>query len=176
MTAEVVNTTVAHTEDGHHIIVDGRSWRATDPSIPETLRKQLVRQLMAARRAIKAHRGDPEAVARARSCVNDAKVALGERGEAWFEESTEQGQRKRIECSIRTLLRGREPGKTICPSEVARVVGQPDWRQCMDLVRDVATSLATQGCIEFTQKGSATATLPDAGPVRLRATPELLRP
>lgn len=31
-------------------MVDGRRWRATDPSIPEPLRQELVNELMAARR------------------------------------------------------------------------------------------------------------------------------
>lgn len=62
------------TTDGHHVIVDGRTWRATDPRIPDGLRHELVDELMSARRAVKA--GDPDARAR----VSDAKVALGERG------------------------------------------------------------------------------------------------
>lgn len=27
-----------HTPDGHHIVVDGRRWRATDPLIPDEFR------------------------------------------------------------------------------------------------------------------------------------------
>ncbi|WP_258934323.1 hypothetical protein [Nesterenkonia pannonica] len=41
------------TEDGRHIVVDGRRWRASDPSIPEKLRSELVKELMAARRLVK---------------------------------------------------------------------------------------------------------------------------
>lgn len=43
-----------HTADGHHVIIDGRRWRATDPSIPERFRQELVDELMSARRAVKA--------------------------------------------------------------------------------------------------------------------------
>ena len=45
------------TADGRYIVVDGRRWRATDPAIPESLRRQLVDELMDARRAV---RSDPD--------------------------------------------------------------------------------------------------------------------
>ena len=75
------------TPDGHYVIIDGRRWRATDPSIPEERRQELVDELMAARRAVGAAKrsGDPEAEAAARSRVHAAKVALGERGPKWWE-------------------------------------------------------------------------------------------
>ena len=75
------------TPDGRYVIIDGRRWRATDPSIPEERRKELVAELMAARRAVgAAKRGnDPEAEKAARERVHAAKVALGERGEPWWE-------------------------------------------------------------------------------------------
>ena len=63
------------TPDGRYIVVDGRRWRATDPSIPEALAAELRSELMAARRAVGAREPD------ARARVQDAKVALGERGE-----------------------------------------------------------------------------------------------
>ena len=77
------------TPDGHHIVVNGRKWRATDTGIPETFRKELVAELMSARRAVKSR--DEHA----RDRVQDAKVALGERGEPWWEEPTEDGLRAR---------------------------------------------------------------------------------
>ena len=36
----------------HFIEIDGRRWRATDPAIPEPFRKELVDELMRARRAV----------------------------------------------------------------------------------------------------------------------------
>lgn len=60
------------TPDGHHLIINGRKWRASDPSIPPKLRQELVEELMAARRAVKAHENE------ARARVNDAKIALGD--------------------------------------------------------------------------------------------------
>ena len=37
------------TPDGHHVIIDGRRWRATNPNLPEVERKRLVCDLMRAR-------------------------------------------------------------------------------------------------------------------------------
>lgn len=40
---------VERTPDGRYVVVSGRRWRASDPSIPDPLRQQLVDVLMAAR-------------------------------------------------------------------------------------------------------------------------------
>ena len=76
------------TPDGHYVIIDGRRWRATDPSIPEERRQELVNELMSARRAVGAAKraGDEVAERAARDRVHAAKVALGERGPKWWEE------------------------------------------------------------------------------------------
>jgi hypothetical protein len=80
----------ATTDDGHHVIIDGRRWRATDPSIPEERRTELVRLLMAWRREVRRTKGTPQEAA-ARAGVHAAKVALGERGTPpWWEETDEQ--------------------------------------------------------------------------------------
>ena len=80
---------VEHTPDGRHIIVNGRRWRATDPSIPPERAAALRKELMAARRdvgrALKQQDEVLEHEARAR--VQLAKVALGERGTPWWEQS-----------------------------------------------------------------------------------------
>ena len=75
------------TPDGRYVITDGRRWRATDPSIPEERRKELVAELMSARRAVGAAKraDDAKAEKAARARVHAAKVALGERGEPWWE-------------------------------------------------------------------------------------------
>lgn len=75
------------TPDGHYVIIDGRRWRATDPSIPEERRQELVKELMSARRAVGAAKreNDEKAEGDARDRVHAAKVALGERGEPWWE-------------------------------------------------------------------------------------------
>lgn len=73
------------TPDGRHVIIDGRRWRATDPSIPEERRRELVSELMSARRAVGAAKrcGDEDAERAARARVHAAKVAFGERGPRW---------------------------------------------------------------------------------------------
>jgi hypothetical protein len=78
---------VERTEDGHWVVIDGRRWRATDPSIPEERRKELVRELMSARSAVgwAKRKGDAAAERAARDRVHAAKVALGERGPKWWE-------------------------------------------------------------------------------------------
>lgn len=77
------------TDDGHHIVVDGRKWRATDPAIPEERRAELTSILMAWRRMVRQARGTDREPA-VRAGVHAAKVALGERGTAWWEQTDEQ--------------------------------------------------------------------------------------
>ena len=76
------------TPDGRYIVVDGRRWRATDPSLTEARRRELVRELMSARSAVgwAKRRSDPTAERAARDRVQAAKVALGERGPKWWEQ------------------------------------------------------------------------------------------
>jgi len=74
------------TEDGRYLVIDGRRWRATDPAIPETRAAELRRVLMAWRREVKRTKGTDEERA-ARDGVQAAKVALGERGTPWWEQS-----------------------------------------------------------------------------------------
>lgn len=74
------------TPDGRYFVVRGRLWRATNPALPEAVRGALVRQLMDARRAVKAALGarDAHQLAQARAAVNAAKISLGERGPVWW--------------------------------------------------------------------------------------------
>lgn len=78
---------VEHTPDGHYVVIDGRRWRATDPSLPEERRQELVDELMSARRAVGAAKRaqDPDAENAARARAHAAKVGLGERGPKWWE-------------------------------------------------------------------------------------------
>lgn len=145
------------TEEERWIVVDGRRWRRSDPAIPERLRTELVAELMAARRAVRA--GAPDA----RSRVQDAKVALGERGAAWWDEPSDEQRRARIAAAVRVLLRHRPEG-TVCPSEVARVVDGRDWRGWMPLVREVAAGLDG---VRFLQGGQPVDPAQVRGPVRL---------
>lgn len=74
------------TPDGRYLVVRGRLWRATNPALPETERTKQVHKLMRARRdlATAKHTGDRELARRARRRVQEAKVALGERGAPWW--------------------------------------------------------------------------------------------
>lgn len=73
------------TSDGRYVVIDGRRWRASDPSLPEERRGELVRELMSARSSVgwAKRQKDKEAERRARDRVHAAKVALGERGPRW---------------------------------------------------------------------------------------------
>jgi hypothetical protein len=155
-------------EDARFVLVDGRRWRATDPSIPDGFRRELVGELMSARRAVGAVTragGDPHAQ---RQRVQDAKVALGERGEPWWQAATDGGRRRRIEATIRALLRARGPESSICPSDVARVVGAGSWRPLLDAVRSVAADLVAAGTIVVTQRAEEVDVTAVRGPVRFR--------
>ena len=69
-----------------------------------------------------------------------------------------------IERTILDLLHQRDEGKTICPSEAARVLAD-DFRPLMDDVRRVADGMDD---VEITQKGRAVALGDVRGPIRLR--------
>lgn len=73
------------TPDGRYLVVRGRLWRASDPSLAPAERGSLVAALMTARRAIGIARraGDRKAEDAAHHAVDEAKVALGERGPIW---------------------------------------------------------------------------------------------
>ena len=153
------------TADGHHVVIDGRRWRATDPAIPDGLRQELVDELMSARRAVRA--GEPDA----RTRVGDAKTALGERGEPWWEAPTDEGVEVRARATIHALLRKRG-GSTICPSDVARVVGGDDWRDLMPRMRRLADRLTQEGVVVVTQRGEPVVADTAKGPVRIGRGPE----
>ena len=169
---EPERTEPGRTEDGHHLVIGGRRWRAADPRIPEPLRAELVGELMAARRAVRDAAGDADAVAAARARVQDAKVALGERGEPWWEPASEAGARDRLAAAIRTLLRRRRPESTICPSDAARVAGGPDWRTLMPSARAVAAELAATGLVEVRQRGQRVDPATATGALRLARGPQ----
>lgn len=76
------------TPDGRYVVVRGRLWRATDPGLSPEEQQQLTHDLMSARRDKGAARraGDDVAVEAARSRVDRAKQALGERGPVWWDD------------------------------------------------------------------------------------------
>ncbi|MEB0106574.1 hypothetical protein [Pseudomonas sp. MH9.3] len=86
------------TPDGRYFVVNGTLWRCSNPSLPDDVRQQLVNQLMAARRAVKAANasGDPHELKAARATVHEAKVALGERGPVWWDDGAPDFNRHKV--------------------------------------------------------------------------------
>lgn len=78
------------TPDGRYFVVKGQLWRCSDPSLSEDERQRLVHELMSARREVKQAKAsdDPDLLKTARSKVNAAKVALGERGAVWWNDGS----------------------------------------------------------------------------------------
>jgi hypothetical protein len=78
---------VSAVDDERWLVVDGRRWRRTDPSLPDDVRAALTSHLGRARSAVGVakRRGDDDAVAAARRRVGLAKHGLGERGPRWWD-------------------------------------------------------------------------------------------
>ena len=76
------------TPDGRYLVVRGRLWRVANPALSEAERDRLVRDLMAARRAVAAAKRTDNIAAEdaAHAAVDAAKVALGERGPVWWDD------------------------------------------------------------------------------------------
>ncbi|WP_433086923.1 hypothetical protein ACQP1P_14515 [Dactylosporangium sp. CA-052675] len=94
-----------HTGDGHYVVISGRRWRATDPAVPEDVAAALRRALMAARRDVGRALRSGQDPAPARARVQAAKVALGERGTPWWEQTPAE-RRARWEAGLRALGSG----------------------------------------------------------------------
>ncbi len=75
------------TPDGRYFVVRGRLWRMSNPALSDEARDALVRDLMAARRAVRAKEPD------ARARVDAAKRALGERGPVWWDDGAKDWNR-----------------------------------------------------------------------------------
>jgi hypothetical protein len=74
------------TPDGRYFVVRGRLWRMSDPSLSDAERQGHVNALMDARREVGTAKRADDNVARqtARSAIDRAKRALGERGPVWW--------------------------------------------------------------------------------------------
>ena len=73
-----------------------------------------------------------------------------------------------LEDSILQLLQQRKAGATICPSEVARAVGDDEWRELMEPARRAARRLVDKGEVEITQQGRVVDPSSAKGPIRIR--------
>ena len=73
-----------------------------------------------------------------------------------------------IEAEILQRTTERGPGKSICPSEVARALAPEKWQPLMGPIRKAAAKLSAAGRIDILRKGKPIA--PDAihGVIRLR--------
>ncbi|WP_433607536.1 hypothetical protein ACQP2P_33040 [Dactylosporangium sp. CA-139114] len=94
-----------HTEEGRYVVISGRRWRATDPAVPGDVAAALRRALMAARRDVGRALRSGQDPAPARARVQAAKVALGERGTPWWEQTPAE-RRARWEAGLRGLGTG----------------------------------------------------------------------
>lgn len=73
-----------------------------------------------------------------------------------------------IRATILDLLRQRDEGKTICPSDAARALDARGFRSLMGEVRAAAQELVSEGRIEVTQRAEVVDLATVKGPVRLR--------
>jgi hypothetical protein len=74
----------------------------------------------------------------------------------------------RLEQAIRGLLNTRSRDASICPSEVARIVGGEHWRTLMEPARMAARRLVLQEEVEITQGGRVVDPSRAKGPIRIR--------
>jgi hypothetical protein len=86
------------TPDGRYFVVRGRLWRRANPALPAEQRELLVRELMNARRAVKAatRTGVAGELALARKAVDQAKIGLGERGPVWWSDGAPDLNRHKV--------------------------------------------------------------------------------
>jgi hypothetical protein len=79
--------TPAPESDDRWLVINGRRWRKTDPSLPDDVVAELKSHLGRGRSGVRVAKGndDPDAVAAARTRTNLAKHGLGERGPFWWE-------------------------------------------------------------------------------------------
>jgi len=87
--------------------------------------------------------------------------------------SSRQPDEAELARAILDLLDRREPGRTICPSDVARAVAGEsadgaEWRALMDPVRAAAGGLVADGKVEVTQRGEVVDLATARGPIRIR--------
>lgn len=74
-------------DDERWLVIGGRRWRRTDPSLPADLVAALTSHLGRGRSGVRSAKRDDDdaAVAAARKRVGLAKHGLGERGPAWWD-------------------------------------------------------------------------------------------
>ena len=86
------------TPDGRYFVLQGRLWRASNPTLAAERKVKYMRDLLNGRRALKAAKtsGDEAAIAAARKLVSRAQVGLGERGPAWWKDGAPDFNRTQV--------------------------------------------------------------------------------
>ncbi len=76
------------TPDGRYHVIQGRLWRAPNPTLPAEAKVRHMRDLLNGRRALRAAKaaGDEAAITAARRMIASAQVGLGERGRVWWKD------------------------------------------------------------------------------------------
>ena len=89
------------TPDRRYFVVRGRLWRRANPDLAPERREMLIRELMAARRAVKLalKSANPAELTAARKAVDAAKVGLGERGPVWWTDGSPDLNRHKVKDS-----------------------------------------------------------------------------
>lgn len=77
-----------------------------------------------------------------------------------------------ISAEILRQVQARGPGKSICPSEVARALEPETWRRLLGPVRQAAVILAREGRVAILRKGKVVAPDEMRGVIRL-ALPDM---
>lgn len=74
--------------DDRWLVINGRRWRRTDPSLPDDVVEALKSHLGRGRSGVRVAKDndDTDAIAAARNRSNLAKHGLGERGPYWWDE------------------------------------------------------------------------------------------
>jgi hypothetical protein len=77
------------TDDERWLVVNGRRWRRTDPSLPDDVVAALKSHLGRGRSGVRTAKAaaDDDAVTAARRRVGLAKHGLGERGPVWWDDA-----------------------------------------------------------------------------------------
>jgi hypothetical protein len=124
------------TPDGRYFVVRDRLWRRSNPGLEPEERDRLVKQLMAARRAVREalHREDAAALAGARRAVDAAKVGLGERGPVWWTDGAPDENRRMARdtgyAEWFASLEGGRRGKPCMGNSLSRPQAAPVLRHC----------------------------------------------
>jgi hypothetical protein len=87
MNARPTDSAPGSAESDRWLVIDGRRWRRTDPSLPDEIVAALTSHLGRGRSGVRVAKReeDAEAIATARRRVDLAKHGLGERGAYWWD-------------------------------------------------------------------------------------------